>query len=73
MKYQWTTADECLWLDKIGQVSEQTCDMDEATLLERYLDSAARRRNWGIIDRQEVLRYARQRRARLRAARGAAA
>ena len=64
----WRTADECLWLDTIGQTYDKTRDMDEATLLARYLESAARRRNWGQLDRQKVLRHATQRHARLRGA-----
>jgi hypothetical protein len=69
MSDSWTTADECLWLDTIGRTYEKTRKMDEAVLLARYLESAARRRSWGQLDRQKVLRHA----ARRLAARGAAA
>ena len=77
----WTTADECLWLDNIGRVHKRTRELDEGTLLARYLESAARRRNWGCLNRQRVLRHAThrqtvlrhatQRHAKLMAARGA--
>jgi hypothetical protein len=73
MSDPWTTADECLWLDTIGRTYEKTREMDEAVLLARYLESAARRRNWGHLNRQTVLRHATQRHAQLMAARGAAA
>ena len=73
MSDPWTTSDECLWLDNIGRVHERTRDLDEATLLARYLEAAVRRRNWGHLNRQKVLRHAVQRHAKLMAARGAAA
>jgi len=73
MSDSWTTADECLWLDNIGRVHERTRELDEGMLLARYLEAAARRRNWGHLNRQMVLRHAAQRHARLMAARGAAA
>jgi nicotinic acid mononucleotide adenylyltransferase len=64
----WTTADEILWLDSIGKNHVHTREMAPAALLARYLEGAARRRNWANLDRQKILRYAVQRHARLLAA-----
>ena len=73
MSHDWTTADECLWLNTIGQAHEQTRTLAASDLLARYLEGARRRRDWGALDRQKVLRHAVQRHAWLMAARKAVA
>ena len=70
---QWTTADEILWLKRIGRVHEHTCLMSESELLARYLDGARRRTRWGAVNRAQVIRHAVQRHAALMAAREVAA
>jgi hypothetical protein len=63
----WNTADEILWLKRIGQVHEHTRLMDEAELLARYLDGARRRSNWGWVNKAQVVRHVAQRIATLTA------
>jgi hypothetical protein len=66
---EWTTADELLWLARIGQVHEHTRLMDERELLARYLEGARRRTRWGAVNKAQVIRHAVKRHAELMAGR----
>jgi hypothetical protein len=66
---QWNTADEILWLKRIGRVHEHTCVMSEAELLARYLEGARLRTRWGAVNKAQVIRHAVKRHAELMAGR----
>ena len=66
---EWTTADEILWLKRIGQVHEHTRLMTERELLARYLEGARLRTRWGAVNKAQVVRHVVQRHAELMAGR----
>lgn len=56
----WDTADEKMYLDAIGQCHDSTRHVSPRLLLERYLETAKRLDNWGEIDRDKAVAYARK-------------
>lgn len=54
----WTTADECDWLDRIGQASPHTRGYPVAPLLRNVLAGAERRQRWDDLDRQQIIDHA---------------
>lgn len=57
----WTTADECAWLDRIGQTYCHTQGMPAAPLLRHYLAGAARRQRWDNLDPEKIIDHAQRR------------
>lgn len=56
-----TTAHEIGFLMSIGTFNEGVMlRMNRKTLIEKYLQASLSRKNWGLIDRERVLRYARE-------------
>lgn len=54
----WTTENEKEWLDNLGTHRKNGLSKKES--LERYLEASNKRTNWGNIDREEVLTYAKE-------------
>lgn len=54
----WATGVEQNWLNRIGQTHEQTRLMSRAVLLRRYIEAAEKRRDWGAMNRKQVLTHA---------------
>lgn len=57
-----TTSYEIKFLEKLGTFAAQDCfasTIDRKTLLERYIQAAKKRVDWGKLDKQECLNFAR--------------
>jgi len=52
----WSTASEKLWLDKLG--THRRDSLPKATALAKYIENSKKRMNWGMINKEEVLQYA---------------
>lgn len=57
---KWDTADEIMYLDQIGQRHESTRPISTAIMLSYYVAAAKQRSDWGSIDREKAVSYARR-------------
>ena len=56
---KWTTGDELAYLDKIGTWSE-FITLSKKGIIENYIKTTFSRENWGEVDGNKVIMYAKQ-------------
>jgi len=57
-KHYWSTGDEKRFISRLGSFGVSTAE--RCKLLEGYIAGAEKREDWGSVDKEEVLEYARQ-------------
>lgn len=55
---RWTTNEEIMFLDKIGEVSAVAKILPKAKMLENYIAASMKRIDWGFMDKAKVLKHA---------------
>lgn len=54
----YTTEDEMLFIQKIGQHSENTKNINKLNLLKKYIKTLELRQNWEMIDKKILINFA---------------
>jgi hypothetical protein len=52
------TADELLYIETIGKYSEHTEKLPRKHMLQKYIESALKKHDWGDIDKLTAIGYA---------------
>lgn len=59
-KSRWTNANEKKFIREIGSFNEVGASMSRASLLKNYIIGIEKRVNWGGMDPEEIMAYARK-------------